>query len=144
MKIWNSFWRRQVTELLGNEPQLPRSAEDRRRRRTRGRFHHQLSLESLESREMLATDTWIGAGADANWTTAANWQGNVVPTAAADDIVFAATPTSAQTFVNVNANATASTFNSITFNGSGYTLSGASALTINAGGITNAAAAIGT
>ena len=28
----------------------------------------------------LATFTWTGAGADANWSTAANWQGGVAPT----------------------------------------------------------------
>lgn len=37
-----------------------------------------------------ATRTWDGGGADNQWSTAANWSGNIVPTAA-DDVVFDAT-----------------------------------------------------
>ena len=67
------------------------------------------------------TRTWTGAGADDNWTTAANW-GGTAPSAG-DDLVFpGGTPR-----LNPNNDFPPSTsFNSITFNGGsgGYTLSG--------------------
>ena len=37
-------------------------------------------LEVLEDRLAPATFTWTGLGADANWGTKENWQGNVAPT----------------------------------------------------------------
>src|SRR5262249_44055779 len=36
-----------------------------------------LQLEVLEGRLVPATHTWTGAGADLNWSTAANWTGGV-------------------------------------------------------------------
>jgi hypothetical protein len=36
-------------------------------------------IESLEARRLLAVHTWTGAGADNNWSTAANWDTNTVP-----------------------------------------------------------------
>jgi hypothetical protein len=43
-------------------------------------------LEVLEDRTLLATRIWDGGGPDLNWTTAANWVGDVVPSSA-DDLV---------------------------------------------------------
>ena len=39
-----------------------------------------LGLELLEPPVVPTTFTWTGAGANANWSTAANWQGNAAPT----------------------------------------------------------------
>lgn len=36
-----------------------------------------------------ATKTWDGGGADANWTTAANWSTDIAPVAG-DDLIFPA------------------------------------------------------
>ncbi|MFN9720117.1 MAG: hypothetical protein ACK58L_15570, partial [Planctomycetota bacterium] len=50
-------------------------------------------LEVLEDRSLLATIVWDGAAdgggssVDANWMTAANWVGDVVP-AAGDNLIF--------------------------------------------------------
>ena len=46
-----------------------------------------------------AVRTWDGGGSDANWTTAANWVGDIAPVAN-DDLVFPAT--SAQFTTNNN------------------------------------------
>ncbi len=60
-----------------------------------------------------ATRTWDGGGADNNWSTAANWSGDVVPTSA-DEVVFDGTST------KNSAVDAALTINSVTING-GYT-----------------------
>jgi fibronectin-binding autotransporter adhesin len=96
-----------------------------------------LSLSSLlvfsAPRVLAATATWDGGGTDDNMTTAANWAGDVAPTAG-DDLVFPANITER----TINNDFTAGTsFNSIAFSGtatiaSGYTLSG-NAMTIVAG-----------
>ncbi len=78
---------------------------------------------------LTATKIWDGGGADNNFTTAANWVGDVAPVAN-DHLVF---PNGAirQT---ANNNLTANTdFASITFYGDSYTLSG-NAMDIVAGG----------
>jgi len=64
--------------------------------------------------------TWDGGGADANWQTAANWVGDVAPTAN-DDLVFPATATQFSTNNNF---ALLTTFASITMDGGPYTLGG--------------------
>ncbi|WP_442506611.1 Calx-beta domain-containing protein [Novipirellula sp. SH528] len=60
-----------------------------RRQRNAGRYRHhrrRLLLESLEGRRLLAVTnfTWDGGGANDNWTTPANWEGDVAPTPSAD------------------------------------------------------------
>lgn len=67
-----------------------------------------------------AVRTWDGGGADANWQTAANWVGDVAP-AANDDLVF---PANAAQFATNNNFFFLTTFNSITFEGGNYTVSG--------------------
>ncbi len=67
-----------------------------------------------------AVKTWDGGGADANWTTAANWSTDVAPVAG-DDLVFPAT--SAQLATNNNFFILTS-FNSLTFEGGAYTVAG--------------------
>ncbi|HMS44077.1 MAG TPA: hypothetical protein PKE69_27875, partial [Pyrinomonadaceae bacterium] len=66
-----------------------------------------------------ATKTWDGGGANSNWNTAANWDGDIAPVAN-DDLIFPAT--SAQ-FVTTH-NFSGTTFNSITFEGGAYTVDG--------------------
>ena len=80
-----------------------------------------------------AVKTWDGGGADANWTTAANWVGDVAPVAG-DDLVF---PTTAAQFTTNNNFFILTNFNSITLDGS-YTIGGnplriAGSLTVNSG-----------
>jgi len=66
-----------------------------------------------------ASRVWTGLGADNNWTTPLNW-GGVAPVAG-DDLVF---PSGASRPTNTNNYPAATSFNSITILGSGYTLSG--------------------
>jgi len=67
-----------------------------------------------------ATRTWDGGGANSNWTTAANWVGDIAPVAG-DDLIFPAG--SAQT-TNNNNFTFLTRFNSITITGGDYVLSG--------------------
>ena len=46
-----------------------------------------LRLDRLETRLAPAVATWDGGGPDNNWTTAANWVGDVAPQPG-DDLVF--------------------------------------------------------
>ena len=78
--------------------------------------------------------TWDGGGADTNWQTAANWVGDVAPSAN-DDLVF---PAVATQFSTNNNFALLTTFNSITIEGGTYTLGGnfirlANGLMVNGG-----------
>ena len=66
-----------------------------------------------------AVRTWTGGGTTINWSDAANWQGNVVPLAG-DDLVFP----SGVTQLATNNNISARQFKSISFKGSGYSVSG--------------------
>ena len=89
------------------------------------------STATLDGVTINRTRTWDGGGgADANWTTAANWAYDVAPVAG-DTLVFAgATPST------VNNNFTAGTiFDSITFNTGGFTVSGNSVKLTPAGGV---------
>ena len=90
-------------------------ARERSHRRTR-----RLLLESLEERIPLAVRIWDGGGGDANWTTAANWAGDISPLAG-DDLVFAAGAAQA---TNTNNFAAGTRFNTIQIQGSGYNISG--------------------
>jgi autotransporter-associated beta strand protein len=63
--------------------------------------------------------TWIGAGTDNNWSTAANWSGNAVP-AAGDRLFFAGTTRTS----SVNDLAADTVFDSLTFENGGFSISG--------------------
>ena len=120
MKIWNSFWQRQVAEFLGGTPKPHKRVQPRRSTERLGRFQR-LGLEELETRRLLATtDTWTGGGTNNLWSNPNNWALNAVPSNG-DDIVFSATAT--QTSVNFDSAANA-TYDSIVFNAAGYSLSG--------------------
>src|SRR5438105_392640 len=80
-----------------------------------------LRLELLEQRLAPATRTWSGAGVDNLWSDAKNWQGNVVPVPVQDSLVF---PANAAKFTSQNDFAASTDFQSITFTGGGYTVSG--------------------
>lgn len=67
-----------------------------------------------------ATKTWDGGGADANWTTAANWSTDVAPVAG-DDLVF---PAAAAQQSNSNNFFILTSFHSITVEGGTYTFGG--------------------
>src|SRR5207302_4935009 len=59
--------------------------------------------------------TWDGGGADNNWSTAANWAGNIAPVAG-DDLVFPANASVDATSLTSTNNFPANTaFRSITF-----------------------------
>lgn len=73
--------------------------------------------------------TWDGGGTDNNWTTAANWVGNIEP-AAGDTLTFGAN--SALQLTNNNNFAPGTSFNSISFSSAGYTLNG-DAITLSNG-----------
>jgi autotransporter-associated beta strand protein len=87
-----------------------------------------LSVEALEDRALPATFIWTGLGVDNNWSTGGNWKGGQAPTGSSltlDDLVF---PASASQTSNDN-DLSGAVFNSITFSGPSYTLSG-NALTL--------------
>jgi len=67
-----------------------------------------------------AVKTWDGGGANNNWTTAANWVGDVAP-AAGDDLIF---PASAAQFNTNNNFFFFTNFNSLTIEGGDYTIGG--------------------
>ncbi len=84
------------------------------------------AVERLECRRLFATFVWDGgAGADDNWTTPANWVGEVAPTGAADDILQF--PEDAARKTNTNNFPDNTTFGQIQFTGTGggYALGGA-------------------
>ncbi len=107
------------------------------RRSPRPAHFARLVLEPLEERlTPAATHTWTGLGANANWTTSANWTNG--PVVAGDSLVFSDTG-AAQPSSNNNFPA-GTAFGSIAFSGStAYTLTG-NGLTLNAG-ITDTASA---
>lgn len=73
--------------------------------------------------------TWDGgSGSDSNWTTAANWVGDVAP-GPGDALVF---PAGAARTSNNNDFPAGTTFDSIQFTGSGYSISG-NQIVLNAG-----------
>lgn len=90
-----------------------------------------LKVEALEDRFLLATRTWSGLGADANWATGANWVGNIAPVAG-DDLIF---PSGAARLANINNLAAGLSINSLAFTGGGYLITG-NALSL-AGNITD-------
>jgi hypothetical protein len=78
-----------------------------------------------------AVRTWTGAGANSNWSTAANWVGNVAPVAG-DDLVF---PANASQQTNNNNLLLFTQFNSIRFEGGAYNVGG-NPFVLGAGGLT--------
>ena len=69
-----------------------------------------------------ATKTWTGLGADANWSTAANWSPSGAPVAG-DDLVF---PAGASQLSNLNDTPSSTLYNTVSITGpaGGYNLSG--------------------
>ena len=101
-------------------------------RRVYRRHRLELLLELLEDRTLLATDTWTGAAVgNPNWGDGANWLSGSAPQPG-DDLVF---PSGAVQLTNVdNLKAAPLAFNSITFTGTGYSISGTGVITVGAGG----------
>ncbi len=97
--------------------------------KTYRKVRRSLSLEHLETRLAPATYIWTGGSAvNALWSNPKNWAGGVAPTgspATLDDLVFP----SGVAVTNTNndlpvVNGQSATFNSITFSGNNYILSG--------------------
>lgn len=110
-----------IVKLLAWARRLPSLLQQARPRR-RGRWAaHRLALESLEDRTAPAVLIWTGAGTDDNWGTAANWANGTGPAVpkAGDELVFG---TSARH--TSHNNLTGRVFKSITFQDSGYTITG--------------------
>ena len=78
-------------------------------------------LSMLADRSPAATFIWSGAGANDNWTTAANWVGGIAPTGSAtDDLVFPTSPRLSPT----NNFPGGTTFGSLSLAGGGYAVGG--------------------
>ena len=127
-----SLWSAAIRNALKSAKRLLKPAKARRSAHRYDRFRKFAALgtlEHLEPRVMLATDTWTGAGADSNWSTPGNWSGNVAPHATGDTLVF---PASASAYTSNNDDVTSVV--KISFSGGGYTLTG-NALTVSASGV---------
>jgi trimeric autotransporter adhesin len=92
---------------FGTESRMDRRKNHKSRRRP-------IVLEQLEVRLVMSTSTWSGGGANANWSTAGNW--DTVPTNGSD-IVF---PSTATNLIGIDDLGPAMTFGSLTFSGGGY------------------------
>ena len=108
----SEFLRKASGSLPGRKKRAVRKSIHRRTR--------QLLLEGLEERTLLAVRIWDGGGGDANWSTAANWVGDIAPLAG-DDLVFAA---GAARAANANDLAAGTRFNTILIHRGGYTITG--------------------
>lgn len=75
---------------------------------------------SLEDRLAPALATWDGGGGDNNWTTAANWVGDVAPNPG-DDLAF---PAGVPDLISVNTFAAGTSFHTLQFTGLGYKIGG--------------------
>src|SRR4051812_42138918 len=86
----------------------------RRGAERRGRRSLALNLEPLESRVVLSTSTWSGAGSASSviWSNANNWVGNTIPVAT-NDLVFPAGVTGAA-LTSTNTLAANTSFGSLT------------------------------
>src|SRR5690348_6406348 len=97
----------------------------------------QRSIESLEERLAPATCVWDGGSPlNSNWSTAANWVGDVAPVPGGDDLQF---PATAARKANTN-DFVGAAFRGIAFTGSNYVLGG-NALTLG-GNLTTGPGAI--
>ncbi len=81
-----------------------------------------------------ATKTWDGGGADGNWRTAENWDGDTAPSSD-DDLIF---PAESARFATSNDFFLFTNFNSLTIEGGNYTVGGnpfrlMTGLTVNGG-----------
>ena len=94
-----------------------------------------LQLHRLEDRALPSTVTWDWGGTNNNWSEARNWSRDVAPVAG-DDVVFPTSSANPTSFYNL---AGGTRINSITFTGSGYTISGANVLDLGAGGMVSSA-----
>ncbi|MFO0810520.1 MAG: hypothetical protein U0746_17985 [Gemmataceae bacterium] len=79
-----------------------------------------LHLTRLEDRAVPAVATWDGGGADAKWTTAANWAGDAAPQPN-DDLVF---PAGTAQLAPTNDFPAATAFGRISIRATGYLLAG--------------------
>ena len=101
-------------------------------------FSAGLMLAAGMAKVNAAVRTWVGLGSDANWSDAANWNGNTNPPVASDYLVFGGTTG----LNNTNDLTAATTFTAITFstNAGAFVLNGNSIIvggsSLN-GGITN-------
>ena len=97
------------------------AASARSRAEPRRRASARLFLEPLEERLAPATRVWDGGSTlNSNWSTAANWVGDVAPVPGVDDLQFPATAarkTSTNDFIGA-------AFLGIAFTGSNYVLGG--------------------
>ncbi len=86
--------------------------------------YFQISYEGGDGNDVTLTNVdvgvWDGGGADANWTTKENWEGDTAPVANAK-LIFGA---GALKLANYNDFATGTAFDGIAIVGSGYALSG--------------------
>ncbi|MCI0461199.1 MAG: Ig-like domain repeat protein [Gemmataceae bacterium] len=109
-------WLRRLRTVLSSPGQRPRKASRR------------LRLEELETRVTPAnTFTWSGLGPNTDWSTGSNWVGGSAPTGQAsafEDLVFPSGPTALTANNNLTVSGGLATFNSITFAGSNYNLTG--------------------
>ena len=113
-------------------------------RRERQRFVHrpfprplwvELAIERLEDRITPTTDTWTGLSlVSPNWSAAGNWSAGVP--LAGEDLVFPGSLAATASFASVNDLAAGTSFNSLTFQGGGYAVTG-NAITLAAGGLTD-------
>ena len=78
------------------------------------------TLNPQLSSSAAALRTWDGGGTNNFWATAANWAGDVAPSAG-DDLLF---PSGAARLSNSNNLPSGTAFNSLTFSAGGYTLRG--------------------
>src|SRR5436190_23679337 len=122
--MFTTWFCRRIKQLFSNR-QLPHA------RRWAPTF--QPWLEALEGRAVPSTVTWDGGSTrTSNWTDRFNWAADVAPVAG-DDLVF---PASAAQRKNVNNFPSDTLFNSLTFNGTGYSvLASSSRINLGAGGI---------
>jgi autotransporter-associated beta strand protein len=95
------------------------------RRRLRRSRRKPIGLEQLEVRLVLSVSTWSGLGANANWSTAGNWQDSSVPTAGSD-IVF---PAGAAQLANTDDLGANIAFGALTIAGDGYSISASNSST---------------
>src|SRR5262249_7558440 len=107
-------------EQVGGALNPFRGSVGSRRRRVAQRRQLLPRIEGLETRITPSTVHWTGAGADTNWTTAANW--DQMPQAG-DNLVFPTTATNRDANNNF---ASGTNFGSIEIDGANYALSGAS------------------
>jgi hypothetical protein len=96
-------------------------------------FTRRLRIELLESRELLASHTWVGGYAGNAWNDSRNWQGGLP--SGGDDIVFDSTSSFRDTINNSSIS-----FNKITFKANDYSISGASTVQVSSSIIVESAA----